>query len=172
MRVRMPAAVAAAAALTIAFAPAAARAQQAGQADSARPLPATHWAYRSLAALQERGVAAAATKAPATRAEIASVVARTLDRALTPPAAGAPVVTVNLYSNAQLRRLLQEFEAELAASGVDVDAARASLDVRTGTAPGEVVRRFSDVPQNHWAFDAVESSRVLGILRGYPDGTF
>ena len=27
---------------------------------------------------------------------------------------------------------------------------------------------FPDVPRTHWAHDAVEQLRVLGILRGYP----
>ena len=27
---------------------------------------------------------------------------------------------------------------------------------------------FQDVPRDHWAFDAVESLRQKGILRGYP----
>ncbi len=27
---------------------------------------------------------------------------------------------------------------------------------------------FPDVPKNHWAYDAVESLRQKGIIRGYP----
>jgi hypothetical protein len=27
---------------------------------------------------------------------------------------------------------------------------------------------FPDVPENHWAFDAVEQLRKLGVVRGYP----
>ena len=27
---------------------------------------------------------------------------------------------------------------------------------------------FRDVPKEHWAYDAVEQMRKLGILRGYP----
>jgi len=27
---------------------------------------------------------------------------------------------------------------------------------------------FPDVPRDHWAYDAVEQMRQLGILRGYP----
>ncbi len=30
----------------------------------------------------------------------------------------------------------------------------------------------SDVPQNHWAYDAVELLIKEGIIKGYPDGTF
>jgi hypothetical protein len=29
---------------------------------------------------------------------------------------------------------------------------------------------FPDVPQSHWAYDAVEQLRKLGIVRGYPPG--
>jgi len=31
---------------------------------------------------------------------------------------------------------------------------------------------FTDVPSEHWAYDAVESLQARGILVGYPDGTF
>ncbi len=31
---------------------------------------------------------------------------------------------------------------------------------------------FKDVPINHWAYDAVVSVSELGIISGYPDGTF
>ena len=31
---------------------------------------------------------------------------------------------------------------------------------------------FSDVPQGHWAFDAINSLTEKGILKGYEDGTF
>src|SRR5207248_8572546 len=34
------------------------------------------------------------------------------------------------------------------------------------------VAPFPDVPPDHWAFPAVESLRVKGIVRGYPDGNF
>lgn len=32
--------------------------------------------------------------------------------------------------------------------------------------------RFSDVPEGHWADEAIHNLRKLGILRGYPDNTF
>ena len=31
---------------------------------------------------------------------------------------------------------------------------------------------FSDVPANHWAYDAVNSMVEKGIIQGYPDNTF
>jgi len=36
-----------------------------------------------------------------------------------------------------------------------------------GEAP-PAARPFADVPPGHWAYDAVEEMRRLGILRGYP----
>jgi hypothetical protein len=35
-------------------------------------------------------------------------------------------------------------------------------------AAGAADRPFSDVPRDHWAYEAVEELRKLGILRGYP----
>lgn len=31
---------------------------------------------------------------------------------------------------------------------------------------------FPDVPQDHWAYEAIEMLRVAGLVEGYPDGTF
>lgn len=31
---------------------------------------------------------------------------------------------------------------------------------------------FPDVPQDHWAYEAIESLRQAGLIEGYPDGTF
>ncbi|MBI3947699.1 MAG: S-layer homology domain-containing protein [Armatimonadetes bacterium] len=31
---------------------------------------------------------------------------------------------------------------------------------------------FADVPPDHWAYNAVESMRRLGLMEGFPDGTF
>ena len=31
---------------------------------------------------------------------------------------------------------------------------------------------FADVPQGHWAYDAVNDLAKRGIFTGYPDGTF
>ena len=41
-------------------------------------------------------------------------------------------------------------------------AAAGAADAPVRTTP------FPDVPRDHWAFDAVESLRQKGILRGYP----
>lgn len=34
------------------------------------------------------------------------------------------------------------------------------------------VQTFSDVPPQHWAYAAIEMANALGIVSGYPDGTF
>ena len=39
-------------------------------------------------------------------------------------------------------------------------------------APAFAANPFSDVPMNHWAYDAVEQLAAKGILEGYPNGTF
>ena len=39
-------------------------------------------------------------------------------------------------------------------------------------APAFAENPFSDVPLNHWAYDAVEQLSAKGILEGYPNGTF
>ncbi len=39
-------------------------------------------------------------------------------------------------------------------------------------APVYAQSAFTDVPSEHWAYDAVESLQAKGILQGYPDGTF
>jgi hypothetical protein len=46
-------------------------------------------------------------------------------------------------------------------------AARAQQSAAPDPAPVRSTP-FPDVPRNHWAYDAVEQLRQLGILRGYP----
>jgi hypothetical protein len=49
----------------------------------------------------------------------------------------------------------------LLVSGADAaDSARSEAPIRSTP--------FPDVPRDHWAFEAVEDLRKLGILRGYP----
>jgi hypothetical protein len=33
-------------------------------------------------------------------------------------------------------------------------------------------QRFSDTPENHWAYDAIAELAAKGLIEGYPDGTF
>ena len=37
---------------------------------------------------------------------------------------------------------------------------------------GMMAQSFKDVPVNHWAYEAVERLSKIGIIEGYPDGTF
>lgn len=46
-------------------------------------------------------------------------------------------------------------------------AARAQTEAQAQTSGP-----FSDVPRDHWAFEAVEKLRKAGIVQGYPDGTY
>ena len=39
-------------------------------------------------------------------------------------------------------------------------------------APAFAAPLFPDVPENHWARDAVATLAAKGIVEGYPDGTF
>lgn len=36
----------------------------------------------------------------------------------------------------------------------------------------QFARPFPDVPANHWAYEAVNTLKEAGLLRGYPDGRF
>jgi hypothetical protein len=38
--------------------------------------------------------------------------------------------------------------------------------------PAMAQDNFPDVPENHWAFEAIENLKREGILVGYPDGTY
>ena len=46
------------------------------------------------------------------------------------------------------------------------------LVVSFAAIPALAANPFSDVPKNHWAYDAVERLAAKGILEGYPNGTF
>ena len=37
---------------------------------------------------------------------------------------------------------------------------------------GEIDMRFKDVPEQHWAYKAIEELAERGIINGYPDGSF
>jgi hypothetical protein len=78
-----------------------------------------------------------------------------------------------------LQRLATSFRTELRELGVDVEAFPgkiASLSDRSShlhpPLPGEAFLPFPDVPQGHWAYDAVQRLRKERILRGYPNGRY
>lgn len=39
-------------------------------------------------------------------------------------------------------------------------------------APAIAAQPFSDVPQDHWAYNAIEKLASAGLIEGYPDGTY
>jgi S-layer homology domain len=41
-----------------------------------------------------------------------------------------------------------------------------------GVVAGASAQNFPDVPENHWAYDALETMKKNGLLVGYPDGLF
>ncbi|WP_419573582.1 S-layer homology domain-containing protein, partial [Pyramidobacter piscolens] len=47
----------------------------------------------------------------------------------------------------------------------------AAASLAAVAAPAFAANPFSDVPMNHWAYDAVEQLSAKGILEGYPNGT-
>lgn len=51
-------------------------------------------------------------------------------------------------------------------------AVAACAAILAAAAPALAANPFSDVPLNHWAYDAVENLAAKGILEGYPDGAF
>ena len=51
-------------------------------------------------------------------------------------------------------------------------AAAAAVFAVTMAAPAFAAPLFPDVPENHWARDAVATLAAKGIVEGYPDGTF
>jgi hypothetical protein len=49
--------------------------------------------------------------------------------------------------------------------------ARVELDISASTLPEPVIS-FLDVPEEHWAKEAIDRAVTLGIVKGYADGTF
>ena len=47
-----------------------------------------------------------------------------------------------------------------------------ALMVWTLAVPALGANPFFDVPEDHWAYDAVEYLAEAGLIEGYPDGTF
>jgi len=46
------------------------------------------------------------------------------------------------------------------------------LAIALGPAFAAAAQPFSDVPRDHWAYNAIERLSQQGVLEGYPDGTF
>ncbi len=73
------------------------------------------------------------------------------------------------------RRADAEFSKELTDIGVTPDDRQTRLAALTrqieANAPART-RLFRDVPADHWAAKAVSDLRALGLLDGYPDGSY
>lgn len=113
-----------------------------------------------------------------TRYELAIGVARLLERIettekakrageTTPPVPSAPDLS-KPENLAAFKRLVEKFRPELKVLGVNVNTWKinGTLLLESKIAPS-----FTDVPKDHWAFEAVEKLRKSGIVVGYSDGS-
>ena len=81
--------------------------------------------------------------------------------------------------SAFLRRGAVEFAPELRVLGVppadidrDVTVAYSGYGRLRFQPVGSALKQFSDVPSGHWAAGAILDLRKVGVLGGYPDGSF
>lgn len=72
-----------------------------------------------------------------------------------------------------LHRLVQEFAPELERNSVPLVVIRSRISMLARARDkAKATGPFSDVPEGHWAYQAVETLRQTGILIGYPGRTF
>ena len=86
------------------------------------------------------------------------------------------VVAENFW---HLEFLVREFRTELLGIGVDYEEYWDLLSLLKTTLAEKGIElrdpyneRFTDVPEGHWADEAIHNLRRAGVLYGYPDGTF
>ena len=115
-----------------------------------------------------------------TRYEFAVVIARLLSPVMESRATrdkkSADFLSPTLKNSAvlaALKRLSEKFLPELTALGLDEQQVKNLFLPKHQSTPQKipVAPPFSDVPKNHWAFNAVEKLRQGGILVGYPNGS-
>lgn len=86
-----------------------------------------------------------------------------------------PIITLSSTDAAALKRLANKFLTELRELGVDVEQIRINdvflIEPKINSNKIQVAAPFTDVPKNHWAFNATEKLRQSGILVGYPNGS-
>jgi hypothetical protein len=41
-----------------------------------------------------------------------------------------------------------------------------------GLVSAAAAQEFTDVPEHHWAYEAIDYLQEAGLVEGYPDGTF
>jgi len=78
-----------------------------------------------------------------------------------------------------LLRVKKEFAPELKGLGVTrdvfvpaIEEVKLALVHWRTPIPGIALQQLKDVPTNHWAAQAVLDLRKVGLIDGYPDGTF
>lgn len=85
----------------------------------------------------------------------------------------------NSMSRSALQKRLSETEAQIKANNQvtaglmdEISSLKARLNALTGLYDPNKLREMPDVPEDHWAKDAVEHLAGNGIIQGYDDGTF
>lgn len=63
-------------------------------------------------------------------------------------------------------------QGQASGAGTPASAAAPTAAPSPPPAVSRVAAPFKDVPPNHWAAGLVEKARSLGLVQGYPDGTF
>ncbi len=133
-------------------------------------VPFDHWAYQALDVLIEAGLlpdypdGLYRSSQRITRYEVAVAIIRACDELDRQTQPGATATRPDKLSGAAgwIYRLAAEFTPEPRLLDVDPEALQARA---RRAAP------FADVPLDHWAYQAVASLAVAGVLRGYPGGS-
>ena len=79
------------------------------------------------------------------------------------------------YCLPSFRFLKAKFQNDLREYGVNLSEVESwfkEVQIVARRLPLSVAGPFDDVPQGHWASEAVEELRWFGLLRGYPGGMF
>lgn len=154
-----------------------------------QPLPAGHWAYQALDALNQAGVSFSqlepATSASLTPRQIASEVNAWLYQLPASPSEPNAMYPQSSYGEErqneqwEARRRLQMYPAALAALTRLVNGFTPELQEQGTDVPSVKIRLawlatkpFPDVSERHWAADATVTMRQYGLMVGYPQGSF
>lgn len=78
-------------------------------------------------------------------------------------------VSVRLGKGGHSKRVTR---AENEALKAQVEVLTARMDALLSVLNPKMSREFPDVPENHWAYEAVSRLAGNGIVEGYPDGEF
>ena len=75
-------------------------------------------------------------------------------------------------SRAELTKQVAEMQEQNAKLAQEVQTMKQALYALVGMVDMTKVKEMPDVPQDHWAKDAVDHLAGNGVIEGYPDGTF